>query len=195
MGTFVPSPPEYTVAVTAPDKVSSLGKWEPDFNEVNPSSPWTLVNDRFDKTTAEAERWATLLEGYLTELNGVINAFPDTNIIYDPVTIGDDVSVVVGDAPILGTAIDTNFPAFSPTPYSLDTSPTVDTSLVTPGTLPTDITEAISWFETNYDETEFQLIMDQLTSDLSSGAGGLGGTIEQEFYDRAVARQNVDNDA
>jgi hypothetical protein len=135
------------------------------------------------------------LQGYLTELNGVIAAFPDTNITYSPVTISDDVSVTVGDAPILGAAIDTNFPAFEPTPYSLDTIPKVDTSIVTPGTLPTDITEAISWFETNYDETEFQLIMTQLTSDLSSGAGGLGGTIEQEIYDRAVARQNVDNDA
>ncbi len=195
MGDFVPNPPEYTVTVAVPDKVSSLGNWEPDFDEANPSSPWTLVNERFDKTAAEADRWATLLEDYLTDLNGVISAFPDTNITYTPVTIGTDVSVVVDDAPILGTSIDTNFPAFNPTPYSLDTIPTVDTSVVIPGTLPTDITEAISWFETNYDETEFQLLMDQLLSDLSSGAGGLGGTVEQEIYDRAVARQNVDNDA
>lgn len=190
---FVQNPPLYTVDVAVPDKIEALGSW--DGAAASPNSPWELVNERFDKTTAEAEKWATLLEGYLTELNVVIDAFPDANITYTPVTIGDDVSVTVGDAPILGTDIDTNFPTFTPTPYSLDTIPTVDTSAVIPGELPADITTAITWFESNYDDTLYQQIYTQLISDLNSGAGGLGGTVEQEIYDRAIARQNVDNDA
>ena len=193
MGTFVNNPPLYSINVNNPDKISALGDW--DGSDASPSAPWALVEDKFNTTSAEAERWATLLEGYLTELNVVIDAFPDTNITYTPVTIGDDVDVAIGDAPILSTAIDTSFPTFTPTPYSLDTIPTVDTSAIIPGDLPADITEAITWFESNYDDTLYQQIYTQLISDLNSGAGGLGGTVEQEIYDRAVARQNVDNDA
>jgi len=192
---FVQNPADYTVTIANPENIEGLGDWEAGIHRADPSSPWTLVNERFNTTSAEAERWATLLEGYLEDLEGIISEFPDTDIGYTPITIGDDIAVDVSDAPILGTDIQTNFPDFEPTPYSLEAIPEVDTSSLTPGTLPTDITEAISWLETTYDETAYQLIMTQLVSDLSSGAGGLGGTVEQEIYDRAVARQDVDNDA
>jgi hypothetical protein len=178
--------------ITAPNKIEGLGDWT---SLVNPSSPWLLINERFDTTTAEAEKWATLLEDYLTELNDIISAFPVGTVDYTPITIGNDVAVSIGAPPELSTAIDTTFPDFEPTPYSLSTIPTVDTSSLLPQDLPDDITAAINWVEDNYDDTLFQILYAQLISDLSSGAGGLGGTIEQEIYDRAVARQNVDNDA
>ena len=175
-----------------PANIEGNGNWEGGFNV---SAPWQTVKDRFDQSALEAEKWATLLEGYLTELEAVISAFPVDAITYVPVTIGDDISTEVTAPPILGTEIETNFPDFEPTPYSLAPIPDIDTSTLLPGELPTDITEAIAWLESSYDDTLFQIIYNQLVSDLNSGAGGLGGVVEQEIYDRAVARQDVDNDA
>lgn len=178
-----------------PNKIEENGSWEPTGFDANPDSPYALIEARFNKTASEAEKWATELLTYLQDLDDVITAIPIDAINYTPVVIGTDIAVAVPDAPELGTEIDTNFPDFSPTPYSLDTIPTIDTSKLIPNELPTDITVAISWLESVYDDTLFQILYAQLLSDLSSGAGGLGGTVEQEIYDRAVARQDVDNDA
>lgn len=181
--------------VTAPENIEGQGSWEPTGFDANPSSPWLLVNARFETTTAEAEKWSLLLQGYLTELNDIISEFPTEVVNYIPVTIGNDVAVSIDPPPELSTQIDTNFPDFEPTPYSLDPIPTIDTSSLLPQDPPDDITTAITWFETNYDDTLYQALYAKLIFDLNSGAGGLGGVIEQEIYDRAIARQNVDNDA
>jgi len=136
--------------------------------------------------------------GYLTTLESIISEFPTSivnAITYNNVTIGTDVSTTVAPAPVFGSALDLDFPVFDTPAPGLATIPTVDLSALLPLDLPADITAAISWFESAHDETLYTALFNQLIADLTSGAGGLGGTVEQEIYDRAVARQTVDNDA
>lgn len=165
-----------------------------------PSAPYSLINEKFDVTMATAEDMLTRLvgadgtSGSLGTLTSIIEAFPTPAVTIDTVTV-PDLSVTVDSRPTPDlTGIDTDFPSFDSTLGSMETLPSIDTSGLTPGDLPADITEVISWLESTYDTTAFDELYAQLSSDLSSGVGGLGGTVEQDTYDRAVARQVVEND-
>jgi len=135
--------------------------------------------------------------GYLTTLESIINTFPTTDIdaiVYNNVTVPDMGTTIV-TAPTFEATLDLDFPTFD-TPFpGLNAIPSVDLSAILPLELPADITAAISWFETAYDDSLYTILYDKLIADLNSGAGGLGGTVEQEIYDRYLARTSVDNDA
>ena len=227
MGAFVD---KQSVAITipsisAPDKIQGEGVW---VGDVTPSSPYKLVNEKFNETMFTAKEmlarlvgsvgeWVDWWEwdvatqtwintprqiaastGYLPALENIIKEFPTKaidGIVYNNVTIGTDISTTVIPAPEFGATLDLVFPTFD-TPFpGLSAIPSVDLSAVLPLNLPADITAAISWFESAHDEVLYTALFNKLIADMTSGAGGLGGTVEQELYDRALARQAVDNDS
>jgi len=159
------------------------------------SGAWSLVSGRFSESSGIASALLTKLEDYMDNLSSVIVDFPSTgidNILYDNVLIGNDVTTSVEPRPVFSGTIDLDFGTFDTPPPSLVPLPTVDLSSLIPGELPADITAAISWFETAYDDTLYSAILARLLADLSSGTGGLGGTIEQDIFDRELARLAIE---
>jgi len=188
----VPTPP---VGITDGDFVPSFG--------VSPDSPWSLVSDRFNQSMETAE---TLLEkligggtesGYLNDLQDIIADFATgiaDDIIYNNVTIGDDATTIVPSAPVFGGGLETDFGTFDAIAPVLTTIPSVDLSALLEGSMPDEISSAITWFEETYDDSLYTALYDRLITDLQVGASGIGGTVEQEIYDRALARQAIEED-
>lgn len=116
---------------------------------VDPSAPWTIVENKF---TSAAEITTDLLAlvtgtgGYMDELADSIEAYPTADI--------ND---------IIYTEI-----------------------------LPDDIEAAFSWYETAFNNDFYDAIKAKLTTDLVNGSSGIGGTVEQDIYDRAVARKELE---
>lgn len=54
--------------------------------------------------------------------------------------------------------------------------------------------EVLAWSNLGHDTTLFAAIIGKLTTDLADGATGLPADVEQEIWDRAIARQTIDND-
>jgi len=203
MGTFVSTVDASGVETPIlPDKIQSAGTWDSSF-AIDAPVTIDLVTQKFNSTMEKAEEMLTLLvgggvnEGYLKTLESIIEAFPTTQIDainYTPTTIGSDVSVVVASPPEMSGEIDLDFGSFETPAPSLLALPEVDLSGLSGATVPADITAAISWFESSYNTDLFTALFARLMTDLVSGATGIGGTVEQDIYDRAQARQELEED-
>jgi len=159
-----------------------------------------LVEAKVNASMSTAENMLTKLvgvdgnSGYLGNLNAIITAYSVPVIPDFTVTI-PDISTTPDSRPVPDlSGLDTTFPVFSTPVPSLTTLPTVDLSSLTPAEMPEEITAAIAWIESAHDTTLFADLLTRIRNDLQSGATGVGAVIEQEIFDRALARQNIEED-
>ena len=200
MGTFVDK--SGLIGIPLPPAGITDGNFAPTF-AVNPTGPWGLVSERFDQSMATAELMLNKLiggdgeTGYLVELQNIIEEISTdtiTDIAYTSVPIGTDVTTTVGDAPEFSGLIETDFGTFDAAAPGIIALPTVDLSDLMSADIPDELVSAISWFEQSYNTELYTPLFNRLISDLTSGASGIGGTVEQEIYDRALARQTIEED-
>jgi len=159
-----------------------------------------LVEAKVSASLATAEDMLVLLvgsdgnSGYLGALNAIIQDYPVPSIPAISVTV-PDLSVTPDARPAIDmSTLDLDFPTFDRTLGTLPVIPTVDLSGLIPAEIPEQITAALSWVESAHGTTLFDAVMTRLLADLASGATGLSATVEQEIWDRALARQVIDND-
>lgn len=165
-----------------------------------PSSPYLLVNEKFNATMEVAEGMLERLVGesgnggYLGTLNSIIEDYSAPAIT--PISLdipGLDVTIENRPTPDLDS-LDTDFPSFDVPPPSLAPLPIVDLSGLAPADLPEELEVAIAWAESAHDTTLYTELLSRLVADLQSGATGIPSDVEQEIYDRALARQAIEND-
>jgi len=159
-----------------------------------------LVETKVNASLSKADEMLALLVGtggnggYLGALNSVIQDYSSPAIDAISVSV-PDLSVSPDARPAIDiSTLDTDFPEFDKTSPALTALPSVDLSALTPAEMPETITVAISWLETAHDTTLFDELMTRLIADLQTGATGLSAAVEQEIWDRALARQTIDND-
>lgn len=159
-----------------------------------------LVEQKYAATMDTAEDMLERLvgsggadDGYLGQLNDIIDEYQAPTIDDFTVTI-PSIAITPDSRPLPDTSgLDLDFPSFTTTAPTLSTLPTIDLSGLEPADLPEEITAAINFNPQAHDETLFTELLTRLVTDLQSGATGLDPTVEQEIWDRAIARQTVDN--
>lgn len=188
-------------SITIPGLPASVdGTWN---GGVNPSSPWTMVRQRFEQSLATADDMLNRLvggggyDGYLPMLENIIEEFPtDTieDITYRSVTIGNDVGTAVAAPPVMSGTIITDFGSFNTSAPVQSAITSIDLSSLFDADLPEDIMAAISWMDAAHDTSLYTPLFNRLIADLQTGATGLTAEVEQAIFDRAQARQNVEED-
>ena len=170
---------------------------------VTPSAPYTLINEKFDRTMEVAEEYLVKLSGtdgnsgYLGTMMSLIESYalpsdlPTLTIDIDTTTPTAGVSPPTADL----DGVDTSFPPFTataPVPIAL---PTIDTSALALITAPeSSITTTINWSEIPLSSTLYDLLVARITADLTTGATGLDAAVEEEIFDRALTRQAIEDD-
>lgn len=192
MGNYVGVPPQYQVDITAIPDEPFEGHFTPTL-VVPYIDAKDLVVDRFTQSKEYADQFITSLNGYLGDLGSVVQEFNLPELSLATITI-PDMSLTIPEPPTMSGSITTSFPTFSTPAPTYTNVPEIDFSGVLPVELPDNLMDAISWTETAYDSPVYEALLARILSDLQSGASGVGGTVEQEIYDRAIARQAVDND-
>lgn len=167
----------------------------------NPYAPIDLINSKFDTTMSTAEEMLERLvgtsggSGYLGALNSTITSL-DTPSVSIPTVNIPELSISPDARPVPDmTGLDLDFPVFGKTMGALTAIPSVDVTGVLPANPPDNITAAISWTEAAFDSGLYADLVTEMLDGLRNGVGGLGGTVEQDIYDRAVSRQVADNDS
>lgn len=201
MGTYVGEVSIPSISIPAlPPQIQSGGSWE---GNVNPSAPWNLVSSRFEQSIATAEDMFNRLvgeggyDGYLPVLESIIASFDSTgiaDITYNNVTVGNDVGTSVLTPPVMSGELETDFGTFSTAVPVLAAIPTVDLSELFDAEFPVDTTTNISWSEIAHDITLYTALFNRLITDLQVGATGLSALVEQDIFDRAQARQVIEED-
>lgn len=170
---------------------------------VNPSAPYALIDAKFSQTLALAEDMLDKLQGadgnsgYLGTLNSLITSYslpvtPDLTVTIDTDTVGTVTPAPSADL----TGVVTEFDPFTvETPVPL-TLPTIDTSNLDLVTAPdsSGLTSTINWSEISLNSDIHDELLARIKSDITSGATGLDPVVEQEIWDRALARQIIEND-
>ncbi len=188
MGTFVVNPSEN------PFEFNSDAPFQ------SGTGAYTLATEKFEQAYSYSEKMLDLLlggdlsGGYLAEMKNAL-----TNI--EVPEIGDfsvalnPIDTSVHSAPSVNDVdIDTDFGDFEESAPILSSLPTVDISGIERGSLPEDINTAISWLESNYDNSLVETLLARLVEDLKHGATGLAADVEQEIFDRAKYRQQIEYD-
>jgi len=116
------------------------------------------------------------------------------NALVVPTLRTDTMSVTLPKVPTFTGTVETDFGTFDIESPSILPVPAIDMSGLMTADMPEDLTAAILWFEESYDNSIYTPLFNRLITDLQSGASGIGGTVEQEIYDRAQARQNIEED-
>lgn len=170
--------------------------------DVSPSSPYVLVNEKFDTTMQMATDMMVRLvgadgaSGYLGALNTLITEFSMPTV--DPITVAvspTTVTVTARPLPTLLASLDTDFGTFSEVAPTMSALPSIDASGADPGAAPAaPVGSTIVWSEVALSQDMYATLLARLLADLTAGSTGVGATIEQEIYDRAIARQFTAND-
>ncbi len=165
-----------------------------------PDVPWDLLNARFADSLALAEQFKELLVGptgdggYLGALQSALEARPSISIT--PKTVNTSITLrTVGSAPTFNDSELVDIPDETYSPPSFIDLPTVDTSLLVPGTAPTASSPVVSWSSTGFTSDLYADILARLVADLQSGATGLSSAVEQAIIDRAITRNQAANAA
>lgn len=148
MGTFVDKLAVGTIEMPAVVPEAPGTNFE---GNINPSSPWTIVSNRFTESSDIATEFLDLVTGpagYLSDLAAVVDEFPKAEI----------------------------------------------TDITYSEILPANIEDALVWYEAAFNDTLYNTILAKLTNDLVNGSTGVGGTIVQDIYDNALARQLIEED-
>ena len=177
----------------------------PDFNIVtvnipdNPDdvdipSEYTVKDALLDIPTIENSVDAIIVRDSIIvpTLTDTLSAPSLQDILDSPVLHNTALSVTLPEVPTFVGELDTDFGIFDTPMPTILPIPIIDMSELFNATMPDDITAAISWFEEAYDNSLYTPLFNRLIADLQFGASGIGGTIEQEIYDRAQARQNIE---
>lgn len=187
----VTSPPSYTVNpeidLTKPDDITFVAP-----ASFAPGSSKTLVDERFNESSALAELYSTKAQEYADDLSALITSFQGLTVSANSVDI-PDLNITIPDMPTMSGAVNLDFPTIDTTTPTLADLPVVDIGDLLTDEPPDDIVAAISWAESAYDSPIFATLLARLLSDIQGGASGIGGTVEQDIYDRAIARQAIEN--
>ncbi|MGB3212984.1 MAG: hypothetical protein WBB19_19940 [Desulforhopalus sp.] len=159
----------------------------------------SLVEQKFNSSISTAEEMLLKLvgedgnSGYLGALNAIITDFSAPEIETLSIT-SPDLNITTDTRPTVDVgSLDTDFGTFDKAAPSLTALPAIDLSSLNPADLPEEITAAINWFEESHDITLFTDLITRLQTDLQAGATGLDPEVEQSIYDRAIARQDVED--
>ena len=169
--------------------------------QTNPSAVgiYDLVEGKFGQTMTAAEDMMERLvgqdgnSGFLGNLNSIITSYQGSAILSPSVEIPDTLVAIDARPAVDTSGFETEFPEFTASPPSLQSIPTVDLSALTPADMPDSITAAINWIESIHDTTLYSEILSAIMTGLQDGATGLAPAVEQEIYDRALARQAAAN--
>ncbi len=171
---------------------------------ISPSAPYTLINEKFDRTMEVAEEMLVKMQGvdgnsgYLGTLNSLIASYalpadlPTLTIDIDTTTPTAGVSPPTASL----AGVDTTFPSFdvtAPVPIALPTIDTSSLALVTPPDS-TGITTTINWTEIPLSSVLYDLLLARVTADLTSGATGLAPGILEDEFNQTLARQAIEDD-
>jgi hypothetical protein len=165
------------------------GDWEA--SGINSTGAYTLVNERFDTVTEDADAMLVTLQQYMDNLNSIIAPLVIPNVTYNSQNI-PNLAGNIPSPPVMAAGLDLVFPDFSAVLGALASIPTVDLSDIDPADLPTTITDSLSWVASSYDTTLFTPLLTRIINDLQTGATGLSATVEQEIFNRARARQTIE---
>jgi hypothetical protein len=193
MGNFVDG---NSISITLPSPAAPQG-FEGDWNDgvfTNLNDTEALVTDKFNATMEVASNMLESLtgsSGYLEQLSNIIDEINVPDIVYSPVVV-PDFSVSGVSAPVFDSgSLDLVFPSFSASSPVLLAIPAVDLSALEPAELPAEIATAISWIEQPHNAELYSILLTRILNDLQNGATGLNPIVEQEIYDRALARQVI----
>lgn len=169
MGTYVTNPIADTVDISPLPDEPFVGVFvSGGFGDIDHAD--ALVISRFAESKAYADEFLSRLTsqgGYLDALNAAIVAFDGAAIVAPSVTI-PDLSITIPAAPTMSGTVSTDFLS--------------------------QVTTALAWTESGYDSSLYTALLARIIADLTTGASGIGGTVEQEIYDRYLARTATDND-
>jgi len=167
---------------------------------VNPSAPWSTVTQRFDESMNITREMLIRLvgedgeSGYLGELNNLLETYAVPDIGDIGVNV-PDFTPTVPDLPSLGEVPDLdNIPDFTTPEPVLDAIPQVNLGDLKPGTPPNEVNPTIDWDEVPYNSDVYVDLLTRVLNDIKYGATGLDPDIEQEIWDRALNRQQTEND-
>lgn len=175
-------------------------EWGVRENQANPGGPWALVSDKFEQSIANADEMMQRLvgtdgnSGYLGELNSIIQGYLVPSVPEIDVTL-PNISVTPDTRPSLSLSnLDTDFPEFTTTPPSLQSLPAIDTTDLDPGDLPAEITDTVNFVEQSLSTDVYTDLLAKLVDGLQNGGTGLDATVEAEIWQRALDRQQTEND-
>jgi len=170
--------------------------------EVSPSSPYVMVGEKFDTTMALVNDMMVRLvgldgaSGYLGTLNSLIASYALPTV--DPIVVDlTTTAITVGSRPLptgLASLI-TDFGSFTELAPTMAALPVIDASGADPGDAPAaPVGSTITWAEGALSADVYATLLARILADLPAGSTGVGAIIEQEIYDRAMARQAIADD-
>lgn len=169
--------------------------------QANPSSPWLLVNSKFDTSMAMATDMLERLVGssgdggYLGTLNSLINSF-DFTVDFPDLTFDISDINIISDTrpPVPSVEINTDFPTFTePVPVVISL-PTIDLSDIVYPNLPEEVNPSLDWNSIPFNSDIYVTLLNRVLTDLTNGSTGLDPIVEQEIWGRALDRQAVENE-
>ena len=168
---------------------------------VSPTGTYTLVSEKIAATMQLAQDWMVRLvgadgqSGYMGILNSLVTTYSNPTL--------EDLSVVLATTAVniparplptgLASLI-TDFGSFTTPAPTMATLPAVDTTQLTPGEAPSAPNAAVVWSETALPTTVFAPLLTKILAMMADGTTGLDPVVEQEIYDRTVARNFTTND-
>jgi len=170
---------------------------------VTPSAPYTLINEKFDRTMEVAEEYLIKLNGvdgnsgYLGTLNSLITSYA---LPTDLPTLTIDIDITTPTAGVSPptanlTGVDITFDSFdvtAPVPIVLPTIDTSSLALITPPD--SGITTTINWTEIPLSSTLYDLLVARIIADITTGATGLAPGILEDEFAQTLARQAIEDD-
>jgi len=167
---------------------------------VSPTGPYTIVTEKFDATMQIADDMMVRLvgldgaSGYLGTLNSLITTYAEP--VLDPLSITlSTTAVTIPDRPLptgLASLI-TDFGTFSEVAPTMAAMPTIDTTLLTPGTAPVAPDASVTWSETALATSVYTPLLAKILATMADDSTGLDPLVEQALYDRAIARNLTTN--
>jgi len=170
--------------------------------EVSPSSPYVMVGDKYDVTMALVNDMMVRLvgldgaSGYLGTLNSLIASYAMPTV--DPIVVDLTTTAISVEARPLPTGLAsliTDFGSFTELAPTMAALPVIDASGADPGDAPAaPVGSTITWSEGALSADVYATLLARILADLPAGSTGVGAIIEQEIYDRAMARQVIADD-
>jgi len=160
----------------------------------------TLVETKLTSTMQLADDMMVRLvgldgaSGYLGTLNSLITTYSEP--VLDPLSITlSTTAVTIPERPLptgLASLI-TDFGTFSEVAPTMAAMPSIDTTLLTPGTAPVAPEASVTWSETALATSVYTPLLAKILATMADDSTGLDPLVEQAIYDRAIARNLTTN--
>jgi len=169
---------------------------------VSPTGTYTLVSTKIAETMQLAQDWMVRLvgadgqSGYMGVLNSLITTYSNPTLEELSVVLATTaVNIPSRPLPTSLASLITDFGSFTTPAPTMQALPAIDTTLLTPGDAPVAPTNiAVNWSETALPTAVYTPLLAKILAMMADAATGLDPVVEQEIYDRAVARNLTTND-